>query len=129
MTIEDGLKAFLGGSPYPLAVQSRVYSHKAPQNATAPYIVIYRISATPRHGHRGGVPTLERLFQFSVFSPSQSEAIGIADALRRLLDGYSGAMGSYSVRGAFWSNERALFNEVSGLHQIAADYTIQYREP
>ena len=127
MTIEDGLKEFLTtGSPYPLAVQDRVYSHKATQGTAQPYIVLYRISASPKHTHRGGVPLIERLMQFSVFGTSQSAVLGIADSLRRLLDGYRGAMGDYDVRAVFWSNERMLFNESTGMHQAACDYTIWY---
>lgn len=128
-TIEDAIKSYLGTSPFPLLVEGRVFSHKAPQNAQQPYLILYRISASPKHTHRGGVPVIERLMQFSVFGSSQSEVLGIADSLRRLIDGYSGAMGSYAVRGVFWSNERSLYNETSGLHQLAADYTIHYVEP
>lgn len=128
MTIEDGIRAYLTGSPYPLAVQGRVYSHAAPQNGAQPYIVIYRIAVTPRHTQRGPVVITERLMQFSIFGLSQSTVLGIADALRRLMDGYTGQMGSYAVTGVFLSGERSQYNEASKLHQIAADYRIQYIE-
>lgn len=128
VTFEDGIRSFLTGSPYPLAVQGRVYSHAAPQGPTQPYIVMYRIAVTPRHVHRGAPDLLERLMQFSIFGTSQSQVLGIADALRRLLAGYSGTMGSYTVAGVFWSGERSGFNEATRMHQIAADFRIQYFE-
>ena len=126
MTFEDGLKAFLTGSPYPLAVQGRVYSHAAPQNPGQPYIVIYRISPTPMITHRGGTPVITYLYQFSIFGTSQAAVLGIADSLRRLLHGFSGTMGSYTVPSVIWSGERSGFNDTTRMHQIAADYRIQY---
>lgn len=133
MTVEDGIKSFLMASPYPIAVENRVFSHKAPQasgqSVAEPYLVIYRISPTPRHVHAGPVPVIERLFQFSIFGRSQSAVLECADALRRLMDGYRGPMGSYDVSGVFWSGERMLLNETSGMHQAACDYRIHYREP
>lgn len=126
-TFEDGLKAYLASSPYPLPdVENRIYSHAAPQTGSTPYIVIYRISATPRMTHKGAPGMIERQMQFSIFGPSQSQILGIADALRRLINGYAGAMGDYTVRGVFWQGERPGYNELSKLHQISSDFTFQY---
>jgi hypothetical protein len=129
MTFEDGLKAFLAASPYPLAVENRVYSHAATQAGATPYMVIYRIAVTPRMLHHGPPGMIERHMQFSIFGPLQSVILTIADELRRLINGYVGMMGDYDVKSCQWSGERPGYNETSKLHQIAADYTFQYFEP
>lgn len=128
MTFEDGLKSFLRSSPYALAVETRVYSHAAPQGVSEPYLVIYRIAPTPRMSHRGAPDLMTWLYQFSIFGRSQSQVLNIADSLRRLVNGYAGTMGSYTVSSVQWAGERPGFNATTKLHQVAADYSITYND-
>lgn len=128
MTIEQGIQTFLTGSPYPLAVENRVYSHKAPQGGPEPYIVFWRITPGPRITHTGAPGLIEWSFQFSTFGKSQSAVLAIGDALRRLLHGYSGTMGSVKVRSVIWQTSIWRFNEASGMHGFAQDFRIQFVE-
>src|SRR4051812_33378855 len=102
MTIDDAIAAFLKTG---LATQ-RIYSDRAPQPLPAPagdpYIVFMRISPTPSHTHAGPSRGMEREFQFSVFSPSQSAARNLSDNLRRLIDGYRGMFGTVPINAVYW---------------------------
>lgn len=128
MTIEDGLKDFFSGSPYPLSVGARVWNSRAPQQAITPYVVFYRVGATPRHSHGGRVPKVQRRYQFSAWATSQSDAQGIADTLRRMLDGFTGSMGDVTVASVFWAGEFSSFDETAKLHQVAEDFEVTFTE-
>lgn len=134
MTIEDALKTFLRAG---LGTE-RVWAHKAPQNLSPsgdPYIVIFRISPTPRHGHTGPSPTIERRYQFSTFGSSQTATSALADDLRRLLDGYQGTISdgaspesTLRISSSLWAGETYGFNDTTAMHHFAVDMQIKYRE-
>lgn len=127
MTIDDGLKAFLTASPYPIpAVGPRVYLHKAPQGAIDPYIVVYLISSEPLNSQRGTSDLRRESLQFSVFSPKQATTREVGLALCRLLSGFSGTMGTVPVTCCLQTNGRMLFNEATSVHQYALDFLIHY---
>lgn len=128
MTIEEGIRAYLTSSPLPLAVGMRVYSQRAPAKPTTPYIVFSRIAVSPLMTHYGAPDTIRRTIQFSVFAATQSEALGIADALRKMLDGYKGLMGSVAVRAVFWRNEQYFYEDFTNLHHVPLDFEFQYVE-
>lgn len=128
MTIEEALKQFLVAG----LGTSSIYFSRAPQNPvpTGDYVVFYRIAVDPRHTHAGPMPAVVRLFQFSVFSESQSRGADLADRLRRRLDGYRGFMGSVNTFGCYWAGETYAFTTETTppLHQFGVDMRVHYRE-
>lgn len=128
MTIEEAIRAHLTASPYPTVLGPRWYSHKAPQTPTEPYGVIYRVSPRPIMAHTGPAGIIERAMQLSLFGKQQSVVLGAGDALRRMINGFRGTMGGLDVRAVIWQNERYMFNETSGLHQVAHDFLFSYVE-
>lgn len=126
MSIDEAIRTFVASAG--LDISSRVYSHKAPQPATPPYCVFYRISPEPVRSQSGAGTLMQRTFQFSVFSPSQSTALSTGDALRAALDGYSGTMGGLSVKSVMWQTDRMDYDDVTKLFGFSADYRFQYYE-
>jgi hypothetical protein len=119
-----------------LAVGSNVFSAFAQQRPTTPYLVFVQIGPRPLHSH-GGPPSpgiLQRTYQFSIFDPSQSSSISIADSLRALLDGYRGVMAvsadpsaqQYSVQGCLFQSQKYMWDADARLHMQAQDYFIQF---
>lgn len=125
---EDDLQAFLGSSPYALPVTG-IYSHRPPQPAPAgPYAVFYRIAPTPMLQHTGPPHAVERLYQISIFGESQSAVLEATDKLRRLMQGYTGLMGSTYVYATVMTSSRYLWEDGKRMHQTATDFRISFKE-
>lgn len=131
---EEALRYFLTTAA--LAVGSNVFSAFAQQRPTTPYLVFVQISPTPLHTHSGppSPGILQRRYQFSIFDPSQSSSISIADALRVLLDGYRGSMAvsadpsaqQFSVKACLFVSQKYLYDAESRVHHQALDFFIQF---
>jgi hypothetical protein len=134
MTIEDALKIRLRTA----LNTTRVYFAKAESAALAdgqPYIVFYRIAATPAHAHTGPAGLIERRYQFSSFGKSQTAAAAMSDAARRFLNGFSGTVtdnaspqSSLRISSCLWKSEFQGYNETSDRHQFANDFSVRWKE-
>lgn len=124
---ESGLWAFLTGSPVLIpALGSRYYVVKAPEGAVSPYVVLTRVNPDPIHSHTGPSGLIRHTYQFATWGESQDAVLEAADALRRVLDGYSGPMGSYTVASVVWRTGRPLYEQGSRWFGYADDFVISY---
>lgn len=133
-SFEEALRYFITSAA--LAVGSNVFSAFSQQRPTTPYLVFVQIGPRPLHAHNGppSPGILQRIYQFSIFDPSQSSSISIADALRVLLDGYRGVMAisadpsaqQYSVQGCLFQSQKYLFDTDARVHMQALDFFIQF---
>jgi hypothetical protein len=131
VTFEAALQAYLTGSPYPTALQNRWYRYKAPQGSSTspnPYGVISRVSVDPLHAHSGPPSWVRRRVQLSVWSRSHETGADVADAVRRLLDGFVGTMGDVPVRQFLWTSDGYAFDEVTSQHHFHQDFRAEYIE-
>ena len=78
-------------------VGQRVYYIHLPQEPTLPAIAIRQVGSEHEHHFEGAAGLVETTIRFSVFSTDLEEVISITEALRQVLHGYSGPMGSLSV--------------------------------
>lgn len=127
------MKAHLTGSPYPLAVNARVWFQQAPERPTQPYIVFHHISTDPLHVHSGSpMTTIIRVYQFSIFGLSQSAVSAIGNALRLLLDGYRGLMGGaggvYVAACLIQSQGPFMYEPDTKLHHLPLDFRVIFYE-
>jgi len=91
--LEKGLYAILtGNSPLTLA-SGRVYP-RLPQGVTFPAIRYQRITATRQQALDGNVGVTEVGIQIDCMAESYSQAKTLADSVRVILHGYSGAWGT-----------------------------------
>src|SRR5690606_1180239 len=97
--IEEGLHTYLTAQAALTAhVSTRIYPNVAPQKATRPFIVYGKSTGSPTYDMEGETGLASAQFQFAIVAEQYSQAKTIADALRKELSGYSGAMGDEDVR-------------------------------
>lgn len=137
LPFEEALRYFLTSSATlsPL-LGTNVFSAYSQQRPTTPYLVFVAITVRPLHSHQGPLSPgiLQRTYQFSIFDPSQSSSITIADALEDLLDGYQGVMAvsadpsaqQYSIQTALLLSRNHMFDPESRVHHQALDFFIQF---
>ena len=129
MLIEEGLITYLlAQSGVTAYVGEQIHFVHAPQNVTAPYIIIIKISGVREHSHDGSSELAHPRFQLSVFANTYSEVKGIASALQTVLQTYSGTMGSVNVDVVFYDNEVDMYEQETGLYHTALDYIIWHTE-
>ena len=127
VTFEEAIHAYLTSSPYPLsAISDRWYIYRAPDRVAEPYGVIGCISPDPIHSHSGPSPLIVRDYQISLFSPSQIQAISLADSVRAVFDGFTGTMSGLIVV-MLYRTEFYLYEEDTKLHHKALRFQVQYR--
>ena len=132
MLIEQGLMTYiLAQSAITALVGQRVYFVQAPQDVTKPYIVVTKISGVREHSHDGSNHLARPRFQLSAFSTTYANAKSIASALQTALQGYKGTMGGtggVAVGAVFYEDETDLYEENTGLYQVALDFFITHGE-
>lgn len=98
-----------------------------------PALDLYSISAStiPHHGGPAGLVT--KRFQFDVWAANDPQVDEISEALRRLLDGYRGAMGDSDIGSIFFDGEVDIdetpdkTSEPQVYHR-AIDFLVTFRE-
>lgn len=79
---------------------TRVYFGHLPQNATLEAITLNLVGGNI-WGHLGGSSdVMQQTVQVDCFGNTQTEAVALADAVRKATDYYSGTMGSVTVQNA-----------------------------
>lgn len=127
MTIEQGIKELLNASPAPLATGSRNYHLKAPERAVAPYIVFFQVAPDPLMTQSGAPSVLQREYQFSIFSGSQSQCTSVADALRSLINAArQTTWGTVQIKGVFFLRQFETYEDDTKLFHFALDFGIHF---
>ncbi len=113
-------------------VSSRIYYVKAPQDVTAPYAVISKISALPFYAHDGPAGLAISRLQISIFATTYAAIQSISTAIRAALECFTGTMGGVGgvyVGVVFFDNETDLpFDDEQKLYGVADDYRLIYNE-
>lgn len=135
VTIREGLYSLLTGSAavYTL-VGLRVYPGSAPQSATLPFIVQKQASRRKVPTHEGTVNLNLWDVDLEVKAATEASAAAVADAVRTLLDGYSGTPGTgLKVRGCWGESEdddedAPLYGDEQGRFTVRQTWTLAYKE-
>ena len=132
MLIEQALMTLLNATAALTAVTStRIYFVKSPQDVTAPYVVVSKISSVRQHDHDGAAGLAQARFQFSCFATTYTVVKTMAAAIQSALQGYSGTMGGaggVTVNGAFYEDETDFWEEESKLYHLALDFLLWHKE-
>lgn len=105
-------------------VGTRVYSGLAPQGESVfPRIVLSHIGDDEELSHSGGV-TPEFQVQFSIQGKSLEPIYEIRDALRALLHGYKGLMGTVTIGHCELYGSYQSFDDELGVFVLPVDYAI-----
>ena len=126
MSIEGAVFNFIKTN-VPL-ISNRIYAAYAPQAVAKPYIVYMKVSAPREYYMEGPQDIVRARFQFSVYATGYSSCKAVVKELQDALSGFSGAMGTVSVPGAFYDNEQDAYEEDTGLFHCPVDYFIWHKE-
>ena len=137
-TFESGLYAYVSAHANMAAVQAligtRFYDRgEVPQGPTFPYVTYTRIATNRVHSADGESGLVQALFQLDIWARTHKAAHELADALRLAMSGYSGAMGSFTVRGAILDDERdspegPIDSSETGYLSVQQDYRFWHEE-
>lgn len=112
-------------------IGTRMYPVRAPQNKPFPLVTYTPITGTRFHHSEGGAGLSGPRIQIDCWGESYADAKNTADAIRKVLDGYSGAAGDETIQGAFFDSERDSFEPdagVEGVYRVSHDYFIYFEE-
>ena len=111
--------------------EKRVFLSRAPQKPSppvkTPYMVYFHVGPEPIHVMEGLLTPLIRVYQVSIFDPSQSRAIAIADTLRDMLVYWRGVYQDALIHGIFYENETSAYEIDTEIHQKIIEFRIIYR--
>jgi len=108
----------------------RVFLVRAPQvpaaKAANPYMIFFAISPTPHYDHSGPLDTKDRDYQVSIFDPSQSKALALADTLRDYLEHFRGDFSNVRFGAFFHRNQTHQYETDTKLYQIVQEWRILF---
>jgi hypothetical protein len=107
---------------------TRIYYLKAPQDVTLPYVVLTKISSLRFHSHDGKSDLCETRLQMSCFAETYYNSKQVADAVRGVLDAYSGTSESVRIDSCLLINEQDLYESGDGIVHVALDFQIIHNE-
>lgn len=134
MSVEAGVVAYLLSQVSVtnlLASTSELTPLTLRQGGSFPALVYARISGPRVHAHSGAVGgdgvSYPRL-QLTAWAQTYSAAVALGDAVRKVLDGFAGTMGSYTVQSCLIQNDLDLRDPETGLYGRLQDYIIWHVE-
>lgn len=119
LAAQAGVQSSFGAS------NTRLYIDRKDEAITTvyPYAIIRTVTDAPDYAHDGDLPD-RALFQIDVYSDAKSTANSGAAALKTVLSGYSGAMGSITAGSSFVENVRGGYNPETRLFYRSVDVRI-----
>lgn len=128
--IEAAIKGLLtGDATVSGLVSSRVYPIALPQEATLPAISYSRVSMFGKDvTHSGTNQAAKTVLQISCWARSALAAKNLANAVKAVLHGYSGATGGETIFYTQVVNEVDLFDPEVGIFQIPVDVMVHHRD-
>lgn len=124
-TIEEGLYKYLSDAS---VASGRVYPVKAPQNVAKPYVVLSKASGERTHALVGPVGHARPRFRIHIFDSTYKGVKDVSNQIRHLLDGYSGLMGTVTVKACSLITEIDLYEDDTYLHHNVLDFLIGHTE-
>jgi hypothetical protein len=110
---------------------TRVFLIRAPQVPAEkqqwPYAIFFHVAPTPMHDQCAPLTLLTRDYQVSIFDPSQSKALALADALRTYLDGYKAEYRDVLFGGIFYVTQVSAYEPDTQLFHIVQEYRLQFK--
>jgi hypothetical protein len=130
MIIEHALKTYLEAqSGLTALISDRLYYVTAPQDVTAPYLVMTKISAVREQCQAGSSHLARSRFQFTIVSETYRTAKLIAAQLQSALQGCVGNKGDSPgvyIYSCTYDNETDLYE--NDFHQLVLDFFISHED-
>jgi hypothetical protein len=125
--------AMVGTTAVTSLVSSRIYPVLAPASAALPFVT-WRRSGIEREQTLGGPMGMPRVsVEYSIYGTTYEEARQVADAMRRVLDGYGGTSDNTEVKQASLEDESDDFVQLAGadlppVYQVTQRYDVWWSE-
>jgi hypothetical protein len=125
--------AMVGTTAVTSLVSSRIYPVLAPASAALPFVT-WRRSGIDREQTLGGPMGMPRVsVEYSIYGTTYEEARQVADAMRRVLDGYGGTSDNTEVKQASLEDESDDFVQLAGadlppVYQVTQRYDVWWSE-
>jgi len=134
MIIEHALKTYLEDQSGLTALlgNSKLYYGAAPQDVTAPYLVMNKISSARVHSHSGDSHLARTRIQFTIcasYAGGYKDCKDIADQLRTALQGKTGSIGDspgVEIGSCLYDNETDSYDSNTDQIMLFVDYMIQH---
>ncbi len=128
--IEEGLIALLlADTDVATLVSTRVYGVKLPQDPVLPAVICTRISESPEYATEGMIGLSSGRFQIDCWADGLADSRNLKEAVRILLSGYSGTIGSETIRASFQETSTDLYDSELDAHRVSMDFLIWHVEP
>ena len=114
-------------------VGTRIHAMRAPKSSTLPRVV-FNVIDEPRRPHMTGASGLVvPRFQIDVYASSSPGAHAVKEAIRNLLDGFSGTLTGVVVKRVFLDNtedsyEKTHEEDPEPVYRIRMDFLVWYVE-
>jgi hypothetical protein len=106
----------------------RIHSTVLPQGQRLASIVYTRISGVFPFELDASAGIVQNLMQVDSIAISSDEANNLANAAHDVLSGFKGEVNTVIIQGIWQTNERDLFDSVTGMHRVSRDYSIWFVE-
>lgn len=129
-TIEEAIYAHLiADTDITDLVSTRIYPYQLPQNPTYPAITYHRASTRLDHLQGSATNLPFPRFQFNCYGQNYGDTKTVANALKGVIDGFSGTFGGSIAVGAILSlNELDGFDNIAEVPVSTVDFLIIYQE-
>lgn len=122
-----GVTAIVGTSPV------RIYPVVRPQGGDMPALTYARMSGGHDHNLQGSSGTAIPTFELDCFGDTYAQADALAEAIRQVMQGFSGTMGSVAVKSVILDDESDGYDPPEddsdrGAFYISLKYRIRYTE-
>lgn len=106
-------------------VGQRIYWRRKPENMKETCISFFRVS----HNKDTEIDRYTSRFQFDVWSLSGSEALEVAELVKKAFDRYKGLMaGEKPIKQGVYENMTEFYEEDTGIYHIPVDVIFHYYE-
>lgn len=111
--------------------ERRVFVHRAPQVPAemqrVPFMIFFHVAPLPLVAHSGPLSLINRDYQVSIYDPSQTKALAIADSLRAMLDGFRADYEGVRFGGIFYRTQTHGYENETKLTEVVQEYRMFYR--
>lgn len=125
--------ALVANSPVTTFIGSRIFPLLAPASAELPFVIWRRTGINREQSLKApiGVPTVT--VEYVVYGTTYEQARQIADAMRRVLDGYAGSADNTQVRNVSLVDESDDFVTLEGadlppVYSVTQSYDVAWQE-
>lgn len=128
MSFESDLRTKVLSGTVATLVSTRMYPLVLAQDCTFPALVYSRVSTSREHSMSGPSGLAHPRIQIECYAETHAGARSLADAVRALLDGFAGTIGSTVIQGIILLDDRDMFGEQTPVYRTDLDFEIWYTE-